>query len=156
MQKNKKRSDGRVRAKVYIGQVDGKPQYKYVYAGNNRELEAKVQEVKTKLGKGLDLTAERDSFEYWTERWAKLKKSNVSAGRYASYSARLSNLKSLYKCEISKLRTSDFQELMLDLASEPCDRIGKPYSKSTLNDVKNTARQIMQLAIDTSFSSSSA
>ena len=148
MQKNKKRADGRVRSKVYIGQVDGRPQYKYVYARNNRELETKVQEVKTKLGKGLDLTAERDSFEYWAERWAKLKKSNVSAGRYASYSARLNNLKPLYNYEISKLRTSDFQELMLDLASDPSERTGKPYSKSTLNDVKNTARQIMQLAID--------
>ena len=148
MQKNKKRADGRVQSQIYIGNVNGKPKYKYVYAKNNRELEQKVQEVKTKLGKGLDMTAERDSFEYWAEKWLKLKKTEVSAGRYATYSARLKNLKRLYPYQISKLRASDFQELLLDLASEPCERTGKPYSKATLNDVKNTARQIMQLAID--------
>lgn len=147
MQKNKKRSDGRIRSKVYIGQVDGKAQYKYVYAQNNRELEKKVQDVKTKLGKGLDLSAERDSFEYWAQKWLKLKKNEVSAGRYISYSARLNNLTRLFKYKISELRTNDFQDIMLDLASEPCARTGKPYSKATLNDVKNTMRQIMQLAI---------
>ena len=68
-----KRPDGRIKSKVYIGQVNGKPQYKYVYAKNNRELEQKIQEVKTKLGKGLDMTAERDSFKYWAEQWLKLK-----------------------------------------------------------------------------------
>ncbi len=148
MQKNKKRTDGRVRSKVYIGQVDGKPQYKYVYAQNNKELDKKVQEVKIKLGKGLDLTAERDSFKYWADKWLKLKQMEVSAGRYASYSARLKNLESLYQYKISELRMSDFQEIFLDLATEPSERTGKPYSKSTLNDLKNTARQIMQLAID--------
>lgn len=148
MQKNKKRADGRVRAKVYIGQIEGRKQYKYVYAKNNRELEKKVQEVKTKLGKGLDMTAERDSFRYWAERWLMLKQTEVSAGRYDTYSARLKNLLPLYDFEISRLRTSDFQELLLDLAATPCKRTGKPYSKATLNDVKNTMRQIMQLAID--------
>ena len=148
MQKNKKRPDGRIKSKVYIGQVNGKPQYKYVYAKNNRELEQKIQEVKTKLGKGLDMTVERDSFKYWAEQWLKLKKTDVSAGRYATYSARLKNLECLYPYQISKLRAADFQNILIDLALEPCERTRKPYSRATLNDVKNTARQIMQLAID--------
>lgn len=43
--KNTVRKDGRVQSKVYIG--DGK--YKYVYAANNKELQEKVTDLKTKL-----------------------------------------------------------------------------------------------------------
>lgn len=62
--KNAARKDGRVQSKVYIG--DGK--YKYVYASNNKELQERVTELKTKLGKGIDITAERDTFAYWAEK----------------------------------------------------------------------------------------
>lgn len=148
MLKNKKRADGRLQAQVYIGLENGKQKYKYVYAKTNKELEKKVQEIKTKLGKGMDMTAERDSFKYWAEKWLKLKKTEVSTGRYSSYSARLKNLQRLYGYDISKLRVNDFQELLIDLATMPCKRTGKPLAKATLNDVKNAARQIMQLAID--------
>ncbi len=148
MQKNKKRPDGRVKSKVYLGQVDGKAQYKYVYAQNNRELEKKVQEVKAKLGKGLDLAAERDTFGYWADKWIKVKQIEVSAKRYATYKARAENLSSLNNIEISKIRMSDFQEIIIDCASEPNVRTGKPYALATLSEIKNTAVQIMQLAID--------
>lgn len=72
--KNKARDDGRLQSKVYIGTKNGKKKYKYVYATNAKELELKVQELKTKLNKGLDLTADRDTFGYWGEKWLKLKK----------------------------------------------------------------------------------
>ena len=71
--KNTARKDGRVQSKVYIG--NGK--YKYVYAANNKELQEKVTELKTKLGKGIDVMAERDSFAYWAEKWLKLKKVQI-------------------------------------------------------------------------------
>jgi len=148
MQKNKKRPDGRIKSKVYIGQVNGKPQYKYVYAKNNRELEQKIQEVKTKLGKGLDMTAERDSFEYWSKRWLKLKQSELSQNRAKTAETRCTNLSPLDKMEISKIRAADIQDLILDLASEPNERTGKPYSKYTLTEIKNCCAQIMQLAVD--------
>ena len=38
MQKNQKRPDGRLQAKVYLGKVNGKHQYKYVYAQTQKEL----------------------------------------------------------------------------------------------------------------------
>ena len=58
--KNKARSDGLLKSKIYLGTKDGRKQYKYVYAQSQRELERKVTEQKIKLGKGIDLTAERD------------------------------------------------------------------------------------------------
>ena len=76
--KNQKRSDGRLQSKVYLG--DGK--YKYVYAATQKELNKKIDEIKLKIGKGIDVTADRDTFGEWAERWLKLKKSEVSNGRY--------------------------------------------------------------------------
>ena len=148
MQKNKKRSDGRLQARVYIGNANGKHQYKYVYARNQKELDKKIQEVKTRIGKGLDLSAERDTFGYWAEKWLKLKRSEVSAGRYTTYEARMENLRPLFDLEISKLRVGDFQEIISDCASEPCERTKKPYSHATLLEIKSTASQIMKFAID--------
>lgn len=60
--KNSKRSDGRLQSKVYLGVVDGKAKYKYVYAATQKELNAKIDEVKLQLGKGLDVSAQRDTF----------------------------------------------------------------------------------------------
>jgi len=148
MSKNKKRPDGRYQAQVYLGNIGGKPKYKYVYASTQRELDKKVQEVKLKLGKGLDLTAERDTFGYWMERWLKIKKISVSNGRYATYKARSNNLMPLYNLKISKLLTSDFQEILIDCSTTPNERTGKPYSRATIIEIKNSASQIMQLAVE--------
>ena len=71
--KNKKRSDGRLQAKVYLGAQNGKAKYKYVYASTQKELDAKVMDIKVQLGKGLDVTANNDKFGYWRKQWLKLK-----------------------------------------------------------------------------------
>lgn len=137
MIKNTKRKDGRVKASVYLG--NGK--YKYVYAANNRELERKVQEVKLQLGKGIDVSAERDTFGQWAERWLKLKKLEVSNGRYNTYSYRVRNLEPIAYMQIGKIRTMDIQDVIISLSAEG-------YALKTLKDVKNTASQIFHLAID--------
>ncbi len=148
MLKNKKRPDGRLKSAVYLGQSEGKAQYKYVYADNNRDLERKVQEIKTKLGKGLDLTAERDSFEYWSKKWLKIKQSELCPNRAKTAKIRCENLAPLNNMEISKIRAADIQDLILDLATETNERTGKPYSKYTLTEIKNCCAQIMQLAVE--------
>lgn len=147
-QKNKPRSDGLLKSKIYLGTRDGRKLYKYVYAKTQRELDKKIIEQKIKLGKGIDLTAERDTFGFWGEKWLKLKKSEVSAGRYTTYLARYANLSDLYNCPITKIRTSDIQDIILDCATVPSQRTGKPYAKYTLTEIKNVSAQIIQLAID--------
>ncbi len=137
MIKNTKRKDGRLQSKVYIG--NGK--YKYVYAANNRELERKVQEIKIQLGKGIDVSAERDTFGQWADRWLKLKKLEVSNGRYNTYSYRVKNLVPIASMQIGKIRTADIQDIIIGLSSEG-------YALKTLKDVKNAASQIFRLAID--------
>lgn len=134
--KNKQRADGRIQSKVYIG--NGK--YKYVYAYGQKELQKKIEEVKIQLGKGIDVTAERDTFEQWKDNWLKIKKSEISDKKYKSYEYRLKRAESLYPFQITKIRTMDIQNIITDNTSE--------LSEYTLTSMKNIISQILQLAVD--------
>lgn len=142
--KNTARADGRVQSRVYLG--DGK--YKYVYAANNKELQEKVTELKTKLGKGIDLTAENGTFGYWAERWIELKKMDVSAKRWSSYEYRRHYLDELAGFPISKIKSAQIQSIIVRLATSPSEATGKPLARQTLINLKNIACQIFRLAID--------
>lgn len=142
--KNTARKDGRVQSKVYIG--DGK--YKYLYAANNKELQEKVTELKTKLGKGIDLAAENDTFGYWSDRWIELKKMDVSAKRWSSYEYRRHYLDELASYPICKVKSAQIQSIIVGLATNPTEATGKPLARQTLINLKNIACQIFRLAID--------
>ena len=146
--RNKKRSNGFLQSKVFLGEKDGKKQYKYVYARTQKELDKKVVNVRTKIGKGIDLTAERDTFSAWGEIWLKLKKAEVSDKRYNTYRQRYENLSDIYNLPITKIRAADIQEIIYDYASLPSEKTGKPYAKNTLKEIKMVASQIIQLAIN--------
>lgn len=133
----KRRKDGRLCAKVAIG--NGKS--KFVYAQTKKEIDRKVTELKIKLGKGLDVQADKDTLLNWINRWLKIKKSEVSLGRYQTYQARIKNLEPLYNTPISQIRTADLQEIALDMFSDG-------YAAKTIKDYKNAARQIFEMAVD--------
>lgn len=135
--KNQKRSDGRLQSKVYLG--EGK--YKYVYASTQKELNKKIEEIKLKLGKGIDITAERDTFGEWAQRWLKLKKPDISVKRYNAYQYTVNHFESLFNIQISKIRTADIQDIISEAAENG-------LAKQTLSQYKSVCRQIMQLAID--------
>ena len=137
--KNKKREDGRLQSKVYIGNVDGKAKYKYVYAQTQKELEKKVLEVKVSLGKGINVSAQNDTFGEWLEQWLKLKKVEISDKKYKSYLYKKSYLKNILNIPVSKIRTQDLQNIILD---------NMHLSEYTLNQIKGMCSQIIQLAID--------
>lgn len=137
MIKNTPRKDGRLQSKVHIG--NGK--YKYVYAKNNKELDRKVQEIRLKLGKGVDVSAERDTFEEWAERWLKLKKPEISVKRYNAYKYTVRHFESLYNMPMSKIRTIDIQDIISEAAA-------KGTAKQTLSQYKLVCKQIIQLAVD--------
>ncbi len=137
--RNKKRSDGRLQTKIYIGNFDGKAKYKYVYGKTQKELDDKVLEVKLALKKGIDITSDNDKFGYWAEQWLKLKKMEVSIGRFVAYQSYNNKLKVMYDFKINKLTTADFQSIIIDY---------NELSSNSLLQIKNTAKQIMQLAMD--------
>ena len=134
---NTRRSDGRVQSKIYLG--NGK--YKYVYAQNQKELQKKVAEVKTKLGKGLDVSAERDTFGAWADRWLKLKHSEISEKRYTAYAAAVKKFSELERTEIGKIKTIDLQEIISDLSEQG-------FAKQTLTAYRSACSQIFKLAIE--------
>lgn len=75
----KKRADGRYQQSVYIGtDNNGKQKYRVVYGNTKKEVEEKSNSLKIKLGKGIDLDACRETFDYWGKKWIKYKQPDVS------------------------------------------------------------------------------
>lgn len=146
--KNTPRPDGLIRVRVYLGVVDGKPKYKYVYGKTQKEADAKALEVKISLGKGLDISAQRDTFAEWADRFLLIKSGSVSAGRMVALKSHIKYLNNhLGNHPIVKIRTADIQEIISRLA-EQNPHTGKPSSRELLKAIKGTASQIFQLAID--------
>ena len=132
----KKRPDGRYRSKIYLG--DG--QYKYVYADTQKELDEKVLQVKIALNKGIDVTAENDTFGEWAAQWLLFKRDEVSYGRYVSYKANIQHLESLYGHSITKLRPIDFTNAFYALKKQG-------LAVATIKGCKSAGKQVYDLAI---------
>lgn len=135
--KNKSRSDGRLQSKVYIG--DGK--YKYVYAATQKELAEKVQEVKLKIGKGLDLTAEHDTFDAWGKRWLKKKSARVSVNWAKTLEINYRKLELLFNAEVTQLRRADLEDILDSLFTDG-------YSERVLKSVRDIASGIMEMCVE--------
>ena len=62
--KNTKRSDGRIAVQVYLGKDEsGKRKYKTVYGNTQKEADEKAAELRTQLGKGLDISSKNKTFQ---------------------------------------------------------------------------------------------
>lgn len=133
---NKQRHDGRYQSKVYLG--DGR--YKYVYADSQKELDDKVLQIKIALNKGIDVTADKDSFGKWADQWLAVKYHEVSYGRYISYKANIQHLEPLYTCPVTRLRPIDFTNLFYELKK-------KGLAAATIKACKSAGKQVYDLAI---------
>lgn len=143
--RNAKRDDGRIAVQVYLGRVDGKRKYKTVYGSTQKEADEKALRIKLSMKKGIDVTAERDTFKKWAGRFIVRKKVDVSARQVETYQSYLRHFDCLNDVPISKIRTDDIQLILDELATRSeCD--GGPLAKKTLHDLKYTASQIFRLA----------
>lgn len=147
--KNNKRADGRLETTVTIGHDEnGKPLRKHLYAKSAKELNEKVVSIKMSIGKGLDISAQNDTFKSWADIWLKMKKPNIGNSQYKHY---LSYLKCLngYIGEVSikDIRLIHIQEIINSLFEEN-PNTGKHSSKKLLTEIKNTAKQVFEFAID--------
>ncbi len=145
---NAKRSDGRIAVQIYLGKDEnGKRKYKTVYGSTQKEANRKADEIRAMLGKGLDVTAQNDTFGTWCERWLKCKKAEVSAGHYGNLVSTTKHLEPLKYRALSDIRFFDVADIINNLAvSNPST--GKPASKKLLTDIKSITAQIFNLAID--------
>ena len=143
MAKYKKRADGRYCIMVYLGKDEnGKKIQKAVYGKTIKETEQKAEEIKALNRKGIDVSAMRDTFEHWYDIWISGK--TCGNGQITSYKACAKHLlPTLGNMEISKIRTSDIQQILNSLAKSD-----KPLSHKTMTQIRMVAKQIFQLAID--------
>ena len=145
--KYKKQPDGRYRTRIYLGQVDGRPKYKSVYAATVAELERKAEELKYSLHKGGDILSGDLPFSKWAERYLRLKEGKVTFAYLSGIRSRIN-----YWCAavgdvpISKITRSDLQ-IHLDSIAQRSPGTGKPASKKTLIDYRCTAAAVFDLAI---------
>ena len=91
--RNTKRADGRIAVQVYLGRDENnKRLYKTVYGKTQKEADEKALQIKVAMKRGLDVTAERDTFGQWAERWLKIKAAEVGSVKYVGYKAAVKSL----------------------------------------------------------------
>lgn len=145
--KNKIRADGRFAVQIYLGIIDGKRKYKTVYGSTQKEADEKALQAKLQLQKGIDLTAERDTFGQWAERFLTAKASDgISHSQMQSYRNYRNHLSELNNIPIAKVRSGDIQSIIFRLAEGNEQKKG--LSKKTLGQIRSTAKQIFQMAVD--------
>ena len=143
MARAKKRADGRYCAQIYLGRDEnGKRQYKSVYGRSPAELKEKETAVRLKLGRGLDVLSQRDSFETWADDWLRLKeKEQITCRQMDNYRRAVDLWKdALDGYEIGQVRADDIERVLIALADQG-------LSQRTINLYRSTIRQIMRRAV---------
>ena len=140
--KNKARADGRICSQIYLRKDEnGKKMYKTVYTKSQRELEEKITEIKVRLGKGIDISAERDTFDDWGRRWLKKKQRRVSESRYKALTINYKKLEAIYYVPVTQLRPIDIEEILDSLADAG-------YSARIIRTVRDIGSGVMQMCLE--------
>lgn len=147
--KRTKRPDGRYEDTVMIGyDENGKPIRKHLYGRTNKELDEKINAIRISLGKGLDISAQENTFSVWAEHWLKTKKTQVGNSQYTHYVTYVNYLNNyIGDTPVKDIRLIHIQTVINDLY-EKNPNTGKPSSKKTLKEIRSTAKQIFEFAID--------
>lgn len=147
MSKLSKRKDGRYQTSVYIGVVDGKQKSVPVYGKTQRECRENAAAIKRKLKKGIDITADHDTWADWVNKWFEYQSVTKSEQQMKDYSIYLKHFESLNNIQLNKLQITDFQNIINKLA-ERNPTTKKPTAKSSLIKFKSAANQVFKFAIE--------
>ena len=92
--KNAIRDDGLIAVQIYLGRdaESGKRRYRTVYGKTQKEADDKALQIKLSMKKGIDISAERDTFSTWADMWLKVKAGEVSAGRLVVYESHVKHV----------------------------------------------------------------
>ncbi len=151
MTKKPKTKQKRIVKRIYLGRDEnGKPKYKKVSSKTEMDAAEKALLMKIKLRKGINVSADRDTFETWAKRWLATKERKLSLARYKKYKHCIEKqLESLRLAPISKICAYDVQDIINDLAREN-PNTGKPSSEKTLKDIVSVVWQVFNMAIKNS------
>lgn len=138
----KKRPDGRYMMQIYLGMLDGKRKYKSVYGATPKEVEAKAEEVRAMMGKGLDIVAQRDKFSQWADDLYRIKAaSGVTQGQKQNYFHTIEWWKKQFAMySISDVRADDIERALLWMQENG-------YAARTINFYRSVITQIMERAV---------
>lgn len=138
----KKRPDGRYMMQIYLGMVDGKRKYKSVYGATPKEVEAKAEEIRGMMGKGLDIAAQRDKFSQWADDLYRIKAaSGVTQGQKQNYYHTIEWWKEQFApYSISDVRADDIERALLWMQENG-------YAARTINFYRSVITQIMERAV---------
>lgn len=138
----KKRPDGRYMMQIYLGMVDGKRKYKSVYGSTPKEVEAKAEEIRGMMGKGLDIAAQRDKFSQWADDLYRIKAaSGVTQGQKQNYYHTIEWWKEQFApYSISDVRADDIERALLWMQENG-------YAARTINFYRSVIAQIMERAV---------
>lgn len=140
--KNTVRADGRIAVQIYLGRDEnGKRKYKTVYGATQKEADAKAEAVKAKIGKGLDILSQQDTFGAWRKLWWTVKQPQIGSGTQTMYRAAQKRMGPLDGMGISKIKTADIDVLLISAAEEG-------LSHRSLSILRMTIGQIFDYAID--------
>lgn len=143
MARLKKRKDGRYQEQVYIGRNEsGKKQYKSVYGKSPAEVNKRADEIRSELGKGLDVLSRRDSFAKWADDWLRGKKAaKITTGQKVNYEHAVDVWKKeLQGLEIGQVRADDIETKLVSMQEEN-------YADRTIAFYKSVINQIMRRAV---------
>ena len=142
MAKLTKRPDGRYSMQIFLGRdKNGKRKYKTVYGATQKEVQQKADEVRVKLGKGIDVDAEKDTFSQWRDRWLQQKQLTVSDKTHQTLRTCTEPMNAeLGLTELPKIIPAQIQDVISDMYR-------KGYAKSTLTKAIQYTSQIFKLAI---------
>lgn len=144
---NTRRKDGRIAVQVYLGKVDGKRKYKTVYGATQKEADAKADELRAQVRRGVDMVSPGRTFAFWAKRLLTSKQGFVSPGWHDVLTARLSHISDRFgDVDIARIRPSDVQAVLDDIAAVN-PSTGKPSGKKTMIEYSAAAKQVFRLAV---------
>ena len=140
----KRRADGLYQRSITTGRgVDGRPIRKTIYAKTIKDLEARAAEFERQLLHGILSSDEKMTFGALAEIWLRDYKPTVGVNTRRMYSGLLNNhlLPELSSLKLRDLKPHHLQTILNRLAANG-------YACKTLKEIKHTASQILELAID--------
>lgn len=148
MPKKAKRNDGRYAKQVYLGKDEnGKRITKTVYGKTQREANEKAAELRTKLGKGLDVSSKNKTFKDWAKLFLSTQKETLSSSEYDTKEKRIDFFYSYFgEFPLEAVRPFHIESALNALAKKN-PSTGKPSAKKTLAAYKQACSQVFKFAI---------
>lgn len=157
MAKQKPREDGRYRHKIYVGRKEVgsidtnkiptyKKEYIYVYGRTQKEVDKKRDDLKVKLGKGIDVNGMRDTFSVWANRFLSGKKAEgIGLSHIKNLERFITHFQTVENTAIGRIEIAELQDIINQLAVQRGEK--SPLSNKTLQGIKQAGSGVFRLAI---------